>query len=175
MLIFSKKKKKNQEQKCTFISEGDAWLRRKEKHWRLLISGTFHYINNHPQRLLWNSTNVNVCYLSLVEFATIKNTKVRWKWTPRCSVEVNNYVLLIRFPEESRFSECIRIILFIILIWYIMTSSTSLFTVRRIHYCYCCWALGQKYLFFQTKNSQKQQTVDWYCRYGILECHKNLE
>lgn len=32
----------------------------------------------------------------------------------------------------------------IILIWYIMTSSTSLFTVRGIHYCYCCWDLGQK-------------------------------
>lgn len=63
----------------------------------------------------------------------------------------------------------------IILIWYIMTSSTSLFTVRGIHYCYCCWDLGQKYLCFQTKNSQKQQTGDWYCRYGILECHKTLE
>lgn len=63
----------------------------------------------------------------------------------------------------------------IILIWYIMTSSTSLFTVRGIHYCYCCWDLGQKYLCAQTKNSQKQQTGDWYCRYGILECHKTLE
>lgn len=48
----------------------------------------------------------------------------------------------------------------IILIWYIMTSSTSLFTVRGIHYCYCCWDLGQlpNKKKKKTTPSQKQQT-----------------
>lgn len=101
----------------------------------------------------------------------------------RSSVEVN--CTLLGWSKQSCFiDKVLRRVSFqrmyenhpsIILIWYIMTSSTSLFTVRRIHYCYRCWNLARKYLGFQNKNSQKQQTGDWYCRYGILECHKTLE
>lgn len=47
----------------------------------------------------------------------------------------------------------------IILIWYIMTSSTSLFTVRGIHYCYCCWDLGQINLCFPNQKTVKNNKL----------------
>lgn len=71
--------------------------------------------------------------------------------------------------------------LIIILIWYIMTSSTSLLTVSGIHYCYCCWDLGQNLSAFkQTNKNQKKKNIKknnqlWTDTVdsGVSECHKN--
>lgn len=57
--------------------------------------------------------------------------------------------------------------LLIILIWYIMTSSTSLFTVRGIHYCYCCWDLGQLPNKKKKKNNPQSKTTNWGSGGGV--------
>lgn len=108
------------------------------------------------QRLPWNATNVIVCHSSWWGVATVKRTSIVFKHKHEMKV---NYTLLIWSKQLCFIDKVLRRVSFqwmyknhplIILIWYIMTSSTSLFTVRGIHYCYCCWDLGQKYLCFQT-------------------------
>lgn len=42
-----------------------------------------------------------------------------------------------------------------------MTSSTSLFTVRGIHYCYCCWDLGQLPNKKKKNNNPQSKTTNW--------------
>lgn len=128
----------------------------------ILINGA---ISTSLQRLLWNAAGVNVCHSSLVEFVTVKRTSIVFKHKNEMKV---NYTVLRWSKQLCFIDKVLRRVSFqwmyknhplIILIWYIMTSSTSLFTVRGIHYCYCCWDLGQKYLCFQAKKQSK--TTNW--------------